>query len=155
MFCNRLLARTRIFTNEYLQQLKDEMVIDYVPADGGIFVYCDFSSILPKQTFQAEARFREIVEKYARVVMTPGESQFDKKPGRFRICYAWVSEDVLEIAMERLSYLITKLRKMDWLHEINEDYLSDVVSGAIERLEKRRHHAIAQHRDSMDLSKHR
>jgi hypothetical protein len=131
------------------------MVIDYIAADGGIFVYCDFSSLLPTQTFDAEARFREIVERYARIVMTPGESQFDNRPGRFRICYAWVSEDVLAIAMERLSYLITKLRKMDWLHEINEDYLNDVVSGAIDRIEKRRHRSISHHKDSMDLSKHR
>jgi hypothetical protein len=32
----------------------------------------------------------------------------------FRICYAWVSCEVLEIAMERLSRLIGKVRRMDW-----------------------------------------
>jgi len=106
----------------------DEMVVTYTPAGGGIFVYCDFSSIFPEQTFEMESKFRTIVEKYARVVMTPGESQYDRKPGRFRICYAWVTEEVLEIAMERLSYLISKLRKMDWWNEVQEEYLSDVVS---------------------------
>lgn len=46
----------------------DEMVVSYTPAEGGIFVYCDFSSIFPEQTFESESKFRTIVEKYARVV---------------------------------------------------------------------------------------
>jgi hypothetical protein len=32
----------------------------------------------------------------------------------FRICYAWVSPDVLLIGMERLSRLVAKIRRMDW-----------------------------------------
>jgi len=116
----------------------DEMVIDYVPADAGIFVYCDFSSLLPEQTFEAERKLRKLIETYARVVLTPGESQYDQKPGRFRICYAWVGEDVLEIAMERLSFLIIKLRKMDWINELHVEYLSDVIDGAAQRVAARR-----------------
>lgn len=49
-----------------------------------------------------------------RIVLTPGESQRDTTPGMFRICYAWVSPEVLEIAMERLSRLVVKIRRMDW-----------------------------------------
>lgn len=32
----------------------------------------------------------------------------------YRICYTWVSPDVLEIGMERLSRLVAKIRRMDW-----------------------------------------
>ena len=130
----------------------DEMVIDYVPADAGIFVYCDFSSLLPEQTFEAERKLRKLIETYARVVLTPGESQYDRKPGRFRICYAWVGEDVLEIAMERLSFLIIKLRKMDWINELHVEYLSDVIDGAAQRVAARRRLSMT-HQDSIDLTR--
>lgn len=56
----------------------------------------------------------------ARLVFTPGENQRDKTPGMYRICYAWVPPDILEIAMERLSRLVAKIRRMDW-----EDILND------------------------------
>ena len=54
---------------------------------------------------------------HARVVWTPGASQRKVEPGMFRIFYAWVSPDVLDIAMERLSRIVARLRRMnadDW-----------------------------------------
>lgn len=104
----------------------EEMVIPFVPAEAGISVYVDFSSLLPTQTFESEEKFASLVEHHARVVMTPGQCMRDRKPGMFRICYAWVSPDVLEIAMERLSYLITKVRRYDW-DNLDSSTLSDVV----------------------------
>ena len=89
----------------------DEMVIPFVPAEAGFFVYVDFSSVLPEPTFKGEAMFANLVEREARVVMLPGKLQSDHKPGFFRICYALVSPEVLEIAMERLSLMILQLRR--------------------------------------------
>jgi 1-aminocyclopropane-1-carboxylate synthase len=63
---------------------------------------------------------------YARVVLTPGGTQHDPKPGMFRICYAWVSVEVLQIAMERLSRLVAKIRRMDW-DDLNERSLGGVI----------------------------
>jgi hypothetical protein len=57
----------------------------------------------------------------AKIVMTPGESQREMKPGMYRICYAWVSPDVLSIGMERLSRLVAKLRRMDWDDIVNNE----------------------------------
>ena len=89
------------------------MVIPFVPAEAGLFVYVDFSSLLPERTFNWEAELSKLFFLHARVVMTPGESQRDMNPGWFRICYAWVSPEVLEIAMERLSRLVAKIRRLD------------------------------------------
>lgn len=46
--------------------------------------------------------------------MTPGYSQRDCKPGMFRLCYSWVSPEVLRIAMERLSYVVLQIRRHRW-----------------------------------------
>ena len=104
----------------------EEMVIPYIPADAGLFVYCDLSSLLPFKTFEGEAMLCALITDYARVVLTPGESQREQTPGMFRLCYAWVSPEVLIIAMERLSKLVSKIRKMDW-GDMNESTLSGVL----------------------------
>jgi len=104
----------------------EEMVIPYVPAEAGLFVYADFSSVLPEQTFDGEARFASFMQDVARVVMTPGQSQRDRKPGMFRICYSWVSPGVLEIAMERLSCVVAKIRRYHW-DNLDSIILDDVA----------------------------
>mmetsp|Transcript_23249 Transcript_23249/g.38540 ORF Transcript_23249/g.38540 Transcript_23249/m.38540 type:complete len:497 (-) Transcript_23249:25-1515(-) len=106
----------------------EEMVVPYVPAEAGLFVYVDFSALLPRKDFEGEAMLRDLITDYARIVLTPGESQRDSRPGFFRICYAWTSPEVLEIAMERLSRLVVKIRKMDW-SDLNEISLESVLKG--------------------------
>jgi aspartate/methionine/tyrosine aminotransferase len=105
----------------------EEMVLPFIPAEAGMFVYVDFSSLLPEKTFEWEEKLSEIMFQ-VRVVLTPGEGQHDTTPGMFRICYAWVSPETLEIAMERLSRLVAKLRRMDW-DDINGRALSTVLYG--------------------------
>ena len=128
------------FVDHFLQESRDrlrrsyeicvlkleEMVVPYVPAEAGLFVYIDLSSLLPQKTFEWERKLSHLIFNYARIVLTPGESQHEKTPGMFRICYAWVSPDVLEIAMERLSRLITKIRRMDW-SDLNETTLGGML----------------------------
>ena len=120
-------SRNRLRRSYEICVLKlEEMVVPFVPADAGIFVYVDFSSLLPQKTFEWERKLAELIFNYARIVLTPGEAQQEVSPGMFRICYAWVSPAVLEIAMERLSRLITKIRRMDWA-DLNETTLGGLV----------------------------
>jgi aspartate/methionine/tyrosine aminotransferase len=103
-----------------------EMVVPYVPATSGMFVYIDLSALLPNKTFAAEQQLTDLMYEHARIVLTPGESQRDPRPGMFRICYAWVVPAVLEIAMERLSRLVAKIRKLDW-SDLNERSLQGIL----------------------------
>jgi aspartate/methionine/tyrosine aminotransferase len=120
-------ARARLSASYEICLAKlEEMVVPFIPAEAGIFIYIDLSSLLPEKTFEGEARLSDIMVQYARIVLTPGESQRERTPGMFRICYAWVSPDVLEIAMERLSRLVGKIRKLDW-DDLNENTLQSIV----------------------------
>jgi 1-aminocyclopropane-1-carboxylate synthase len=105
----------------------EEMVIPYVQAEAALFVYVDFSALLPQNDFEGEAMLRDLITDYAHVVLTPGESQRESRPGMFRICYAWVPPEVLEIGMERLSRLVVKIRKMDW-SDLNAKSLESVLT---------------------------
>lgn len=103
----------------------DEMVLPFIPAEAGMFIYVDFSSILPSKTFEWEQKLSELMYQ-VRVVLTPGECQHDAAPGMFRICYAWVSPDALEVAMERLSRLVAKVRRMEW-DDINGRVIESIL----------------------------
>jgi aspartate/methionine/tyrosine aminotransferase len=107
-------------------QKLEEMVVPYVPAEAGMFIYVDFSSLLPEKTMEWESKFSKLVVDFARVILTPGESQKERMPGMFRICYAWTTPEVFEIGMERLSRLVAKIRRMDW-SDLNEVTLSGVI----------------------------
>jgi 1-aminocyclopropane-1-carboxylate synthase len=104
----------------------EEMVVPFIPAEAGMFVYVDFSSLLPEKTMEWEAKLSQLLVDYARLILTPGESQRERMPGMFRICYAWVSPEVLKIGMERLSRIVAKIRRMDW-GDLNEITLSGVL----------------------------
>jgi len=117
MFVDSFLEESRhrlVSSYNICVQKLDEMVVPFVHAEAGIFVYVDFSSLLPEPTFEGEAKFAALIEDVARVVMTPGQSQRDRKPGMFRLCYSWVSPEVLSIAMERLSYVVLQIRRNSW-----------------------------------------
>ena len=89
----------------------DEMVVPYVPAAAGLSVYVDLSALLPERSWEGERRLAQLIERAARVVLTPGECMSERVPGKFRLCYSWVLPEVLEIAMERLSFLVKKIRR--------------------------------------------
>jgi aspartate/methionine/tyrosine aminotransferase len=99
---------------EIITRALGEMGIPFVPAKAGIFVYCDFSSLLRVDNFDGEDELARLFENYARIVMTPGSSQRDDKPGRFRICYAFVSVEVLKVAVLRLTYVASMLKEHGW-----------------------------------------
>ena len=100
-----------VWSHAICTQKLEEMVIPYVVAEAGLFVYVDLSVLLPEPTFEAERRLARLIEGAAHIVLTPGEYMRERKPGHFRICYSWVTPEVLEIAMERLSYLVKKIRR--------------------------------------------
>ncbi|CAJ1950112.1 unnamed protein product [Cylindrotheca closterium] len=103
-----------------------EMGLPFIPPQAGIFVYVDFSSILPKKTKEYEAKLSQLLIEHARVILTPGDSMKDPTPGMFRMCYAWVSPDVLRVGMERLSRIVTKIRRLDW-EDLDETTLSGII----------------------------
>eukprot|EP00978_Attheya_sp_CCMP212_P003135 scaffold6461_cov48-Attheya_sp.AAC.2 len=105
-------SRSKLYTSYSIcTKTMDRLGLPYVSAEACMFVYVDFSSLLPSKTVEAEEKLSDAMLKFARIVLTPGSSQRDPNPGWFRICYAYVSPDVLEIGMERLTLLVEKIKK--------------------------------------------
>ena len=66
-----------------------DMDVPFSPAVGGMFVYCNMSSLLPELTWEGEEALASLIFDQAGIVLTPGQAQRDAEPGRFRICMAW------------------------------------------------------------------
>ena len=79
----------------------DEIDVPYIEAKAGMFVWADFSSLLPENTWEGEEGFTSVCFEEGGFVMTPGQAQRAEKPGRFRICIGWNSIEVLQVGMER------------------------------------------------------
>lgn len=114
-------ARQRLKRNYTIcARVLEEVEVPFVTATAGMFLYLDLSEWI--QTPQEEAVVSQILMKRARMVLTPGTSQHDPQPGKFRICYAYVSPEVLAIGMERFRKVVSKIREQGGLGEwIDED----------------------------------
>lgn len=80
-------AREKIrYSYYFVTKRLDEMVIPYVKAKAGIFVYVDFSALLPSPTPEGEAQFASLLIDAAHIIMTPGQSQKDLKVNLQNLC---------------------------------------------------------------------
>jgi aspartate/methionine/tyrosine aminotransferase len=78
--------------------------IETLPAQGGIFLLANFSKYLDKQEFSAEFRLWEILYKELKINISPGQLFKTAAPGWFRICFAH-PESVVAEACRRLETL--------------------------------------------------
>jgi aspartate/methionine/tyrosine aminotransferase len=84
----------------------DALGIPYFPPDAGFFVVCDLRRFLAAPTWQAEhALWRRLLDE-ANVNLTPGEACRIAEPGFFRLCYAAVSGEAIDVALSRVGRVL-------------------------------------------------
>ena len=54
-------------------------MIPFIPAEAGLFVYIDFSSLLPSKMFEGEERFGDLIMDYAQIVLTSDQANLEEK----------------------------------------------------------------------------
>ena len=104
----------------------DRLRLPYLRPRYGMFLWCDFSSLLPliigdgkrraysrDALFEAEAALYDALLNELRVVLTPGASQHAPEPGFFRICFAFVERDVLLVALAKFEAWVGRKRGED------------------------------------------
>ena len=78
--------------------------IPVVPSSAGMFVWIDLSSFMKARTWEEEKRLWTACfeDQKTRLLMTPGRDCRHNKPGCFRLCFAAVKREALEVAARRL-----------------------------------------------------
>lgn len=97
----------------------DKLDLPYLLPNYGIYIWCDFSSLLPAfaggrtdaaALFAAEARLNDLFVTDLKLVLTPGDAQHAPEPGWFRICFAFVEAPVLAVALGKLAAYVEASR---------------------------------------------
>ena len=83
--------------------------IPFVEAQSGIFVWVDLSSWMEEQTFAGEEKLWRRLCDDAKILWTPGEACHSPRPGFFRLCFAWVEVEVIEVMISRLECFFLSL----------------------------------------------
>ena len=89
---------------ELMKSSLKDMGIETMPAQGGIFIFANFSDYMEKVEFKEEFSLWEKIFGELKVNISPGQLFDAEKPGWFRICYAQDPKVVSE-ACSRLKKL--------------------------------------------------
>jgi 1-aminocyclopropane-1-carboxylate synthase len=73
---------------ELMKKSLNDMGIETLPAQGGIFIFADFSDFMEKEEFSEEFVLWEKIFGELKVNISPGQLFDAPRPGWFRICYA-------------------------------------------------------------------
>lgn len=84
--------------------------VPVVPSSAGMFVWVDLSAHMKAPTWEEEKRLWTACfeDEKTRLLMTPGRDCRHNKPGCFRMCFAAVKREALEVAARRLVDLLKR-----------------------------------------------
>lgn len=117
-WCNAFIAenaRRLAKSCRLVEETLDILALPYVAPCSGMFIYVDMSALLPHISstldpwLLEEQVYNELADNH-KLILTPGAAQHAAYAGCFRICYAFVSFETLQVAMDRLTTYVTGLR---------------------------------------------
>ncbi|XP_061338946.1 1-aminocyclopropane-1-carboxylate synthase 3-like [Gastrolobium bilobum] len=80
--------------------------INCLKTNAGLFSWVDMRHLLHSNTFEAEMELWKKIVYEVRLNISPGSSCHCTEPGWFRVCFANMSEDTLNLAMKRLKNFV-------------------------------------------------
>ncbi|KAF8034272.1 LOW QUALITY PROTEIN: hypothetical protein BT93_C0539 [Corymbia citriodora subsp. variegata] len=76
--------------------------ISCLESNAGLFCWVDMRHLLSSNTFEAEMELWQKIVYDAKLNISPGSSCHCSEPGWFRICFASMTEEALEVAIRRI-----------------------------------------------------
>lgn len=93
----RLGARHQIFTNGL-----EEIGIKCLKSNAGLFFWMDLRSLLKEPSFEAEMVLWRVIVNDVKLNVSPGSSFHCSEPGWFRVCFANMDEETVQVALKRI-----------------------------------------------------
>ncbi|KAF6136750.1 hypothetical protein GIB67_020072 [Kingdonia uniflora] len=114
MLADKEFTRNYISTNQKrLKERHDVLVlglqdigISCLSSNGGLFCWVDMRHLLKSSTFEAEMELWKKIVYEVKLNISPGSSCHCTEPGWFRVCFANMSEETLNLAMQRLKFFV-------------------------------------------------
>lgn len=120
---DRLAMRHQAFTTGLAQ-----VGIGCLKSNSGLFLWMDLHKMLKAQTFDAEMELWRTVIHDVKLNVSPGQSFHCAEPGWFRVCFANIDDEVMEIALMRIRAFVAKNTEGDltakkrrcWQNKLNK-----------------------------------
>ncbi|CAK9184116.1 unnamed protein product [Ilex paraguariensis] len=114
MLSDKKFTRNYISENQKRLKQRHEMLISglqnagirCLKSNAGLFCWVDMRHLLSSQTFEAEIELWQKIVYNVGLNISPGSSCHCTEPGWFRVCFANMSQETLNLAMERIKSFV-------------------------------------------------
>ncbi|KAE8681553.1 1-aminocyclopropane-1-carboxylate synthase [Hibiscus syriacus] len=93
----RLAKRHNVFTKGL-----ERVGISSLKSHAGLFFWMDMRPLLKEQTVKAEIELWRVIINKVKLNVSPGSSFQCSEPGWFRVCFANMDDETVEVALERI-----------------------------------------------------
>nr|AAC70353.2 ACC synthase 3 [Antirrhinum majus] len=116
MLSNKKFARSYIVENQKRLRTVHAMLVRGLKSTGisclesnaGLFCWVDMRHLLSSNTFEAEMDLWKKIVYEVGLNISPGSSCHCDEPGWFRVCFANMSEETLELAIQRIKLFVNR-----------------------------------------------
>ncbi|KAL0008417.1 hypothetical protein SO802_009919 [Lithocarpus litseifolius] len=99
----RLSKRHSLFTKGL-----EKVGITCLKSNAGLFVWMDLRRLLKEETLESEMTLWRVIIDEVKLNVSPGSSFHCSEPGWFRVCFANMDDDTVEVALERIRVFVEK-----------------------------------------------
>ncbi|XP_074272882.1 1-aminocyclopropane-1-carboxylate synthase-like [Silene latifolia] len=99
----RLLHRHQYFTTQLA-----EIGIGCLKGNAGLFVWMDLRHLLEEVTIEGELKLWRVIINDVKINVSPGSSFLCSEPGWFRVCFANMDDNTVEVALDRIRSFVSR-----------------------------------------------
>ncbi|CAL5339970.1 unnamed protein product [Camellia sinensis] len=89
----------------------EEVEINCLPGNAGLFCWMDLRSLLKEPTFEDEMALWHVIIKEVKLNVSPGSSFHCVEPGWFRVCFANMDDATVAVALRRIQTFVAQTKK--------------------------------------------
>ncbi|KAL3622160.1 acetyl-coenzyme A synthetase 2 [Castilleja foliolosa] len=104
----RLAKRHEMFTKGL-----EEMGIKCLESNAGLFCWMDLRHLLKENTFEGEMGLWRVIISDVKLNVSPGSSFYCHEPGWFRVCFANMDAETVQVALRRILMFVVKGKEVD------------------------------------------
>ncbi|KAL7158812.1 hypothetical protein ABFS83_02G167900 [Erythranthe nasuta] len=110
-----LLENSRRLASRHDSFIKglDRMDIQCLKSNAGLFCWMDLRPLLKEPTFEDEMGLWRMIISDVKLNVSPGSSFHCHEPGWFRVCFANMDDETLEIALRRIRMFVGKHKQVE------------------------------------------
>ena len=89
----------------------EKMGITCLPSNAGLFFWMNLRSMLKEQTVEGEMKLWRVIVNDVKLNVSPGSSFNCLEPGWFRVCFANMDDETVDVALKRIQDFVERETK--------------------------------------------